>query len=431
MGFLALLVVQGCQRSGAGAELPEGADPKFGVPNAQRTEYATQSFLPGREKELKAVGAGMMRAGYHHVQMATNLNRGENLLVSPFSLAECFEMARLGAGGETDAEMFRFLSMQDNISEGVKRESAEDAGRALKSLRGTLSNLMAADVIRLANGIWISDQAKIKPEFKDQAELLFDAKIANTTFPNPGESQVNDFVKDQTRGKIPSILQGTNDLTRVVLVNAISFLDRWTVPFSKADTKREEFTLLSGEKVQHELMHKAFTTARYAKIGEIKGVSLSFQSNFKMILLLGPEGVSPEISFASLPKFHVALNDYQSDRDGEIKIPKWSAEFKWDIRAGMEDSGFKRPITQDLADFSGMSDKPLYIQQAIQKTMIRVDEEGAEAVAVTAMEAAKSEGEIEEDENKPFKFIANRPFAYAIVDIYGVPYFMGVVNDPR
>lgn len=79
-------------------------------------------------------------------------------------------------------------------------------------------------------------------------------------------------------------------------------------------------------------------------------------------------------------------------------------------------------------DFSAIADKQVFVGQAIQKTYIKVDEKGAEASAATGI--AMPTGAPMEPEKK-IVFNANRPFAYAIVDMNNIPFFMGVVNDPR
>lgn len=72
----------------------------------------------------------------------------------------------------------------------------------------------------------------------------------------------------------------------------------------------------------------------------------------------------------------------------------------------------------------------LYITRVVQKTFVAVDEEGTEAAAATAVvmgvRGASMRGP------QPFRFVANRPFFFAIEDVpTGTILFLGEVQDPR
>ena len=60
-----------------------------------------------------------------------------------------------------------------------------------------------------------------------------------------------------------------------------------------------------------------------------------------------------------------------------------------------------------------MSDFPWFIDDIIQKTKIKTDEDGIEAAAVTAIEV-KATGFMEPDQSKPKEFIADHPFSFYI-----------------
>ena len=59
-----------------------------------------------------------------------------------------------------------------------------------------------------------------------------------------------------THGKIKTIV-GPGDIqpeTSVVLVNTVYFKGKWRHPFSRWDTRKAEFSLLSGNKVEVDMM---------------------------------------------------------------------------------------------------------------------------------------------------------------------------------
>ena len=82
------------------------------------------------------------------------------------------------------------------------------------------------------------------------------------------------------------------------------------------------------------------------------------------------------------------------------------------------------------ADFSPMTKTPneLFISDVRHKCYIRIDELGAEAAAVTVVEAAAG---CAPEEAPPKEFIADRPFVFAIYSKEdGAIAFLGALNDP-
>lgn len=82
------------------------------------------------------------------------------------------------------------------------------------------------------------------------------------------------------------------------------------------------------------------------------------------------------------------------------------------------------------ADFSGIAENdPLWISAVIHEALVKVDEEGTEAAAATAVVAA---GAAERPASKPpVEFKVDHPFLYAIRDAKtGAILFLGHVVDP-
>ena len=73
--------------------------------------------------------------------------------------------------------------------------------------------------------------------------------------------------------------------------------------------------------------------------------------------------------------------------------------------------GVRRAFDSGSADFSAMIDHPVFVSDIIQKTRLKLDEEGVEAAAVTAVMLA--EGAFFEPE-EPRVFIADEPFSFFI-----------------
>ena len=120
---------------------------------------------------------------------------------------------------------------------------------------------------------------------------------------------------------------------------------------------------------------------------------------------------------------------FPSNQKGEtvVTIPKFKMEMEFDnLKKIMQKMGIKKIFT-DAADLSGMAKRPLKVSDIIQKCVIKVNEEGSEAAAATAVAIQNKS----EDVLPTPKFNANKPFLYFIVErSSGMILFSGRLVDP-
>ena len=85
------------------------------------------------------------------------------------------------------------------------------------------------------------------------------------------------------------------------------------------------------------------------------------------------------------------------------------------------------PFDAVKADFSGISDCPLFIEKIIQESVVKLDEKGTEASAITVVGMAAATAEDTEPSFEEFK--ADRPFVFLIREKgSGAVLFIGVKN---
>jgi serpin B len=109
----------------------------------------------------------------------------------------------------------------------------------------------------------------------------------------------------------------------------------------------------------------------------------------------------------------------------ELELPKWDFATELDLKPELTALGMELPFDPG-ADFSGMTDLDLFIEQAMHRANITVDEWGTEAAAVTGL-AFPSSGPPEPD----IVVHADHPFAFLIRHTAtGTPLFIGQVADP-
>ena len=117
-------------------------------------------------------------------------------------------------------------------------------------------------------------------------------------------------------------------------------------------------------------------------------------------------------------------------REVMVIIPKFKMEADLDLKGPLEKMGVKEVFKRGAADLTGLTKDSgeLYVSDVIQKCVIKVNEEGSEASAATAVaDGVPGSGR----RTRPRVFNANKPFLYFIVcKTTGMILFSGRMVDP-
>jgi serpin B len=110
------------------------------------------------------------------------------------------------------------------------------------------------------------------------------------------------------------------------------------------------------------------------------------------------------------------------DGVAELHLPRWDFDTAVPLMPVLQALGMHAPFDAATADFSGISETPLWIGDAIHRATITVDEWGTEAAAVTGL--GRGVGP------PPGRDPRGPPFAFLILGRRKVPPFIGRVADP-
>ena len=122
--------------------------------------------------------------------------------------------------------------------------------------------------------------------------------------------------------------------------------------------------------------------------------------------------------------------DLQPEQTADLYLPKFRLETKYNLVPPLTTMGIKDAFSMDNADFTGMGGEKgdLHISQVVHKAYIKVNEEGTEAAAATAVEMAGKSIPVFE---YPV-FRADHPFFFLIRDNRsGTFLFMGRIMNPE
>ena len=353
-----------------------------------------------------------------------------NLFYSPYSISAALAMTYTGARSETERQMadtLHFVLPQDRLHPAFNALDLELASRG-EGAEGKDEKGFRLDIV---NAVWGQEDYKFLAEFLDVLAENYDAGLRLLDFVNaPEESRItiNDWVSDQTEGRIEDLIpQGVIDaLTRLVLTNAIYFNAAWLNPFSEDRTSDGTFHLLNGGEVIVPMMSQTESFG-YAEGEGYKAVELPYDGRELSMVIMLPDVDQFGAFEGSLDAALVdTIMNGLEYRQVDLTMPKF--EFESDFSLVNTLAAMGMPVAfSAAADFSGMTGtRDLFIAEILHKAFISVDEAGTEAAAATAV-VMKLTATPEE----PVEVMVDRPFVFLIRDIEtGSTLFVGRVVNP-
>ena len=338
------------------------------------------------------------------------MDNSENVCISPLSAQLAFAMTATGARGETREEIEKVMRIGDGLTEQIV--SLREEGEHYE--------------VNIANSIWINWNLPVKERFIEENRECYDAEVNRIPFDAAAPEKINGWCKENTNGKIPSIIDEIKPTDMMYLINALYFKAPWRNEFNAKATKKQDFTTAGGEKVQAEMMHQTITTGYYNDEA-IQIVSKPFKERYEMLFILPERNVSISEALAYFTAEYDNCMSGMEQYRVELSLPKFKSEYQMPLKSILNSMGMERAFGAG-AEFGGITKKPLYIDDAIQKTFISIDEEGAEAAAVTAVMV----GFLSTGPRKSVSVTFDRPFLYAIKDYTtGSILFIGKVGNPN
>jgi len=356
--------------------------------------------------------------------------RDGNLFYSPHSISVALAMTYAGARGETEeqmAEALHFGLPQDQLHPAFNSLDIELAKRG-EGAEGKDSEGFRLNVV---NAIWGQKDYKFLADFLDVLAENYGSGLRILDFikaPEESRITINDWVSDQTEGKIEDLIpQGLiNELTRLVLTNAIYFNAAWAFPFNEEATSDGTFYLLNGDETVVPMMRQTESLG-YAQGDNYQAVELPYDGNeLSMVILLPQNGQFDTFEGSlDLQKLNGILGQLEYRQVG-LTMPKFEFESSFALKDTLSEMSMPVAFSPD-ADFSGMTgNRELSITEVVHKAFVSLDEAGTEAAAATAVIVGLTA--IPEE---PVTINIDRPFIFLIRDIEtGAILFVGRVLNP-
>lgn len=309
----------------------------------------------------------------------------KNIFFSPYSITTAIEVAYEGARGITADEFIEVFNF--NRDNHVRRAENKKFLELLNEPKNDYTFLTA-------NALWVEQSFNILPTYQTVAQKWYKATIKKVDFkhaPQKVETIINTWVQQQTHGMIPTILtpNSLNELTRLVITNAVYFKGSWSSPFDAQQTKEEDFFVNEKITKKISMMHTTQEYA-YAENDSLQMIELNYTGkNLSMLIILPKEKKLAEIeNMLTVENFESWKLDLVKKKV-QVSIPRIKIESSYDLVETFKTMGIKKafnPSKKLGADFSGIDGKrDLYIALINHKAALEVNEEGTTAAASTAV----------------------------------------------
>ncbi|ELV13980.1 leukocyte elastase inhibitor [Tupaia chinensis] len=362
---------------------------------------------------MEQLSAANSRFALDLFQTLNKNNPTGNIFISPFSISSAMAMIFLGTRGKTSTQLSKTLHF----------DTVEDIHSRFQSLNADINKRGAPYILKLANRLYGEKTYEFLPEFLASTQKMYGAELASVDFQHASEEArkaINQWVKGQTEGKIPELLAAgvVDNLTKLVLVNAIYFKGNWQEKFMKEATTDVPFRLNKKDKKTVKMMYqkKKFP---YGYIEDLKCrvLELPYQGKELSMLILLPDEIEDE--FTGLKKIEEQLTLEKlrewtkpanlSNIEVHVSLPKFKLEENYILNPHLSQLGVQDLFDRSKADLSGISGaRDLFISKIVHKSFVEVNEEGTEAAAATAGIATFAMLMPEET------FLADHPFCFFI-----------------
>ena len=399
--------------------------------------------LPGRDEAPVVAADDVARLVASNTAFSLDLyavlsDAEGNLFYSPYSISLALALAYAGARGETERQM------ADTLRFDLPQEQLHPSFNALEVSLAPSVPAEEDESFRLnvANSVWGQEGHAFLPAFLDTLTVNYGQRVRPVDFlGNPDEAriQINDWVAGKTEDRIRHLIpSGTIDeLTRLVLANAVYFKAAWHFPFDQAATANRPFHPPSGNERDVPMMRQQ-SNLRYSLGDGYQAVELPYVGGEVAMTILLPDrgrfqGFEESLNGAFVEGLLEGL-DYQLVR---LTMPKFEFESAFSMSATLDSMGMTNAFDERAADFSGMDgrvcpsegDLCLWISDVLHRALVSVDEAGTEAAAATAVIVGITRAEPAGPH--PIKVVVDRPFLFIIRHLdTGTALFIGRVLEP-
>lgn len=332
-------------------------------------------------RQEKAIVTGANSFSIKLLQHLAKKETKKSFVASPLSISLAFGMLMNGAEGTTYDELIDVFGLQDL--------SRDEINEAAKTLIPLLLDLDPDVTTKIANSIWINKGIDIEESFLKQNQESYYAQIQSLDFSNPESVKtINEWVKNQTNGLIEEILQEIPELAILYLMNAVYFKADWAIQFDPEKTLEEPFFKPDGSEKNQPLMQvkEAF---EFFEDDQWRAIQLPYGGKAYNFLAIQPVDKTDLEAFShsfSDENYQMILSNLEVDTV-QVYLPKFELDYKiQEFKNDLISIGLTEIFGSDANLTRIHPTLDLYVSDVLHQAVLKVDEKGSEAAAVTTIE---------------------------------------------
>ncbi len=349
-----------------------------------------------------------------------------NYMISPYSVELALSMLREGASGDALKELNKVAPER------------------------SIKTITVKDKVNVANALFVKEDYKkdVNKNYYKKLKEYYNAEILYDKFEKP--TVINNWCNKETNGMIKKIVEQMDPNFVVGIANAIAMEEEWNEAFDCEMTTGYAFTKINGKQYDTSMMFHDFdSNAAYYEYEGTKGVVLPYKTYNRLTgKKVKDDEEGEQLDFVGIlpddiDKFISNLDlDYikngpdkakKANEEYEISVglPRFSYDYDFDrFKDTLIDMGIKS-VFEPSNGLSNMMDNhdDLFIDEALHKSFVKVDEKGTKAAAVTYFGVKNTSMPAD----KEFvSIVFDKPFVFMIKDHNSNEIlFFGVVYEPE
>ena len=320
-----------------------------------------------------------------------------NLIISPLSIFQAISLVTNGAIGETQQELLKLLDGKE--MEEINHLNSE----ILKKIKENSS-------LEIANAI----MSKVSPsiDFKNLAKNTYDSEV----LPLKNVNQVNKWCEKKTHGKINKIIDKLDPYAFMLVLNAVYFKGEWFKNFNEDLTRKRIFYNFNKEDKKVDTM-EITGHFNYFVDSNLQALELHYKEESISALIILPSKKLNINEFIEIldkdNEYYYSIINNLKNTKVNLRLPKFELTYSKKLKEVLKTIGVNLPFEKD-ADFSKIRNQnDIYINEIIHKTYLKVNEQGTEASAVTAVEMLLASA-FQPEPEKIYLMHVNRPFLFIL-----------------
>ena len=341
---------------------------------------------------------------------------GNTPVLSPLSILYAMLIVYFGASGETKNQMKKILNLNlsdnqliTNLCSYTKRQTRNTQNDRTQSDQTQSDPTQSVKLVN-SNALLIGPNIVIEKSYENKIKGLFGADIVFFKTPADAVLKANSWVSLKTNNLINKLLT-IRDTTgaKMIILNTIYFKATWMNQFKSTDTYSGKFKSLSGDKNRLFMTHR--NSYDYYENDNMQCIDLPYTDNRYSMRFIMPRQAQAIDTLLQNSKmvFNIPLKNTLVD----LFLPKFEHRQKITLQKSFRNMGMTDLFLANKADLSLISKDGLYVGKIIHEAVVKVDEKGTEAAAVTAVTMLST---AMMNPIKPVELVLDHFFYYAIID---------------